>query len=186
MSDQNRVANNETLPPCPVCGDDEHAADVLTIHDENYEGEVVECTICHSQIPTEALKRVATNRQKKVLAWAIENFGAIATNRDERAARLVEEAIEVAQAEGLPLHILQKISERVYARPAGKLAQEIGGLAITLDALAENAGLSVQAESAREWARVLSLPKDWWARRHAEKVAAGVADLSVSKSVSGD
>lgn len=94
--------------------------------------------------------------------------------------------IDEAQAEGVPVDLVEKIAGRIYARPPGKLAQEIGGLAITLDALAENAGLNVNEEADRELARVLSLPKDWWARKHAEKVAAGVADLSVSKSVSGD
>lgn len=118
------------------------------------------------------------DRQERVLAWAVENFGPIARNRDERAARLVEEAIEVAQAEGLSLAILKRIADRVYARPAGELWQEIGGLAITLDALAENAGLNVQDEADREWSRVVSLPKDWWQRKHAAKVAAGTADLS--------
>lgn len=121
------------------------------------------------------------DRQQKVLAWALENFGPVALNRDERAARLVEEAIEVAQAEGLSLEVLQRIAERVYSRPAGKLAQEIGGLAITLDALAENCGLSVDQSANDELERILALPKDWWTRKHAEKVAAGTANLSAAE-----
>lgn len=120
-------------------------------------------------------------RQARVLAWAVENFGPVARNRDERAARLAEEAIEVAQAEGVPLEIVKRIAERVYSRPAGALGQEIGGLTITLDALAENAGLDAQAEGDRELARILALPKDWWTRKHAEKVAAGTADLTAAQ-----
>lgn len=118
------------------------------------------------------------SRQARVLAWAVESFGEIAKNRDERAARLVEEAIEIAQAEGVPLDVLKRIAERVYERPAGELGQEIGGLGITLDALAENAGYDVRLETERELACILSKPKDWWARKHAEKVAAGTANLS--------
>lgn len=124
-------------------------------------------------------------RQKKVMQWALEMFGLVAVNRDERAARLVEEAIEIAQVEGVSVDLVRKIAERVYARPPGNLAQEIGGTAITLDALAENAGFNVNEEAQREWARVLSLPADWWYRKHAEKVALGIADMSVTKHREG-
>lgn len=117
-------------------------------------------------------------RQKAVMAWALDSFGPIAANRDERAARLVEEAIEVAQAEGLGIEIIRRILDRVYENPPGELFQEIGGLALTLDALAENAGLSVTTEAERELARITSKPRDWWQRKHAAKVAAGTADLT--------
>ncbi len=42
-------------------------------------------------------------RPKAFLQWAIDTFGPVAANRDERAARFVEEAIELAHAEGLEL-----------------------------------------------------------------------------------
>lgn len=127
-----------------------------------------------------ALSAEGGARQRQVLNWAETNFGSIARNRDERAARLVEEAIEIAQAENVPLEIVKKISDRVYSRQSGDVRQEIGGLAITLDALAENLGIDAQVEAQRELDRILSLPKDWWTRKHAEKVAAGTADLTPS------
>src|SRR4051812_11277389 len=52
-----------------------------------------------------------------VLAWAVRSFGPIALNRDERAARMAEEAVEVAQVEGVPLDVMQRITARVYSRP---------------------------------------------------------------------
>lgn len=113
-----------------------------------------------------------------VLQWAVNSFGAIALNRDERAARMTEEAIEVAQVEGVPLEVIQRIAARVYSRPVGELGQEIGGLLVGLYALAANSGVDTDAEFRREFNRVLSKPKEWWARKHAEKVAAGTADLS--------
>lgn len=119
-------------------------------------------------------------RQKKVMSWALENFGPVAANRDERAARLLEEAIEIAQIQGLSIPLIQRIAEHVYSRPPGRLGQEIGGVAITLEALAENAGFSVEEEAGHELARILALPKEWWKRKHAGKVAAGVADLSAT------
>jgi hypothetical protein len=120
----------------------------------------------------------AKERQSKVLAWAVENFGDIAKNRDERAIRLAEEAIEVAQAEGVSLELIHRVAERVYSRPVGEIGREIGGVAITLDALAENLGRNAYADGNVELTRILSKPKDWWQRKHQEKVEAGTADLS--------
>lgn len=117
-----------------------------------------------------------------VLAWAVRSFGPIALNRDERAARMAEEAIEVAQVEGVPLDVMQRITARVYSRPVGELGQEIGGLMVGLYALAARAGVDIEAEFKREFTRVLSKPADWWARKHAEKVAAGTADLTPVKT----
>lgn len=120
--------------------------------------------------------------QANVLAWAVNSFGPIARNRDERAARLAEEAIEIAQAEGVSLDIVVRIATRVYSRPAGELWQELGGLGITMLAFAENAGLNVDTCTEREWRRVLSKTPEWWAKKHAEKVEAGTANLSSTAS----
>lgn len=116
--------------------------------------------------------------QQSVLDWAVRSFGEIARNRDERAARLAEEAIEIAQAEGVPLEVIVRIATRVYSRPAGELWQELGGLGITALAFAENAGLSLGGCTDREWQRVNSKSPEWWAKKHAEKVTAGTANLS--------
>lgn len=113
-----------------------------------------------------------------VLQWAVNSFGAIALNRDERAARMTEEAIEVAQVEGVPVDVIQRIAARVYSRPVGELGQEIGGLMVGLYALAANSGIDLDAEFRREFDRVLSKSREHWARKHTEKVAAGTADLS--------
>lgn len=118
----------------------------------------------------------------KVLKWAYDSFGEIALNRDERAARMVEEAIEVAQVESVPLEIVQRIAARVYSRPVGNLGQEIGGLMLGLYALAGNTDIDIHAEFEKEFARVKSKPRDWWTRKHAEKVEAGTADLSLPPS----
>ena len=121
------------------------------------------------------------SRPKEILKWAVSNFGPVAANRDERAARVAEEAIEIAHAEGVSVDALWRIVGRVYSRPIGHIAQEIGGLGVTLEALAENVGLSTEIETEREFQRIIGLPKEWWEQRHAEKVAAGTADLSEPK-----
>lgn len=120
--------------------------------------------------------------QKRVIAWAWATFGDIALNRDERAARLVEEAIEVCQAESVAQDVVHRLVDRVYSRPVGDLGREIGGVAMTLAALAENAGYSVEAEAQRELDRVMGLSPAHFAAKHAEKVAAGVADLSPTRA----
>lgn len=116
--------------------------------------------------------------QSEVLQFAVDSFGPIARNRDERAARLAEEAIEVAQAEGVELEVIVRIAERVYSRPAGDLHRELGGVALTALSMSQIAGLSFASCAKQEWLRVKSKPRDWWQKRHAEKVAAGTADLS--------
>lgn len=102
-------------------------------------------------------------------------FGPIALDRKERAARFIEEAIELAQAEDLPLNLVMAVASRVYARPAGDVQKEIGQAQVTLECLAKNLGLSVDAEAAREFDRVRSISSDEHQRRFAAKVAMGIA-----------
>jgi NTP pyrophosphatase (non-canonical NTP hydrolase) len=120
-------------------------------------------------------------RPKAFLQWAIETFGPIAANRDERAARFIEEALELVHAEGITAETAQRILDRVYARPRGSLGKEIGQAMATLECLAENVGLSADAECEREFARVRSIPKEEWTRRHDAKVALQIANLSPVK-----
>lgn len=124
--------------------------------------------------------------QADVLRWAVESFGPIAQNVDERAARVAEEAIEIAQVEGVPLETIKRITDRIYSRPPGERWQEIGGTMIGMLSYAEIVGLSLAECTHREFQRVLSKPRDWWQRKHAEKVAAGTADLSPVPTKSGD
>ncbi len=119
--------------------------------------------------------------QKNVLDWAVGSFGRCAIDRQERAARLVEEAIEVAQAMGLDQSLIPKIADRVYEGEPGDLWQELGGCQITLQAAAESVEHELDDCADREWRRVLSKPKHWWAKKHAAKVAAGTADIGASE-----
>jgi hypothetical protein len=123
---------------------------------------------------------MSKERQRWIMEWAERNFGSVALSRQERAARCVEEAIEIAQAERLPFEVLMKIASRVYERPPGSLAQEIGGMFITLEAMAEVAGLDAEQCAQAEYGRIVSLPREHWERKHAEKVAAGTANVGAS------
>lgn len=113
--------------------------------------------------------------QRETLEWAVATWGEGARNRAERARRMVEEAIELAQAEGLPLAEVDRLMRHVYARPPGDTRQEIAGVAITLAGLAENAGIEVADAVALEWMRLAALSPGFLAAKHAAKVRAGVA-----------
>lgn len=112
------------------------------------------------------------------LQWAVKTFGPIARNRDERALRLLEEAIEFAQAEGVPMDVAQRQLLHTYSKPPGDPVKELSGVALTLDACAENLGYHASALLRQEFKRVQEKPQSYWDTRHATKAAEGRANLS--------
>lgn len=116
-----------------------------------------------------------SERPRKFLAWAVKTFGQVALDHDERTARFVEEAIELAHAQGMPADKVGRIIDRVYSRPPGDLAKEIGQATATVELLAESMGLSADGLATIEFARVQTIPPAEWARRHSAKVALGIA-----------
>lgn len=113
-------------------------------------------------------------RPKRFLKWAVDMFGPVALERGERLSRFVEEAVELAHAEGMPRERLERFLDRVYARPPGETFKEIGQAQATLECFAESIGLSSDGEAQREWDRVQAIPKEEWQRRHAAKAAVGI------------
>ena len=78
------------------------------------------------------------NYQKAVREWISTRFGRTTLqDPQERIARVVEEACELAQASGMEIADLKAIAAYVYARPPGEVKQEAAGVAVTLFALAE-------------------------------------------------
>jgi hypothetical protein len=115
------------------------------------------------------------SRPSEFLAWARATFGPVALLRSERLLRFVEEAIELAHAEGMERKTLNLIADRVYSRPPGNVGKEIGQAQACLETFAENIGLSSDAEAQREWERVQEIPQEEWTRRHQAKIAVGIA-----------
>ena len=89
--------------------------------------------------------------------------------------RLLEEAVELAQAEGVPLDRALATVEHVYLKPAGKPEQEAGGVGVTLLAYCAARGISADAEEAREFERVLDIDPAYFRARHNIKADAGIA-----------
>ncbi len=115
------------------------------------------------------------DRPSRFLQWAVNTFGPIALDPRERAMRFVEEAIELAHAADVDHITLQVIVKRVFARPPGTLAKEVGQSLATLELFAKAAGVNADDEAQEEFYRVQSIPKEEWERRHQAKVAIGMA-----------
>jgi hypothetical protein len=120
---------------------------------------------------------VRDRRQRAVMDWAFHCFGSRAMGLKERALRVLEEAIELAQAEGVEPAIVNRLTDHVYSKPPGAPNQEVGGVAVTLLCYCERKRLSLEAEEVREFRRVLALPREHFAARHAAKDAAGIAKM---------
>jgi len=114
-------------------------------------------------------------RQTMVAEWARECFGeSEANDLAQRGLRLLEEATEAFQAAGGTREMAHQLVDYVFGRPDGELAQELGGVSVTLLALAEAAGLSTENCEVAEINRVLSKPREYYAARNAAKNAAGL------------
>ena len=115
------------------------------------------------------------SRQRAVFKWVRETFGEEAATPRERALRLLEEVVELVQAEGLPPNLVQTVVNHVYSKATGKPEQEVGGVGVTLLAYCESRGISASIEERREFSRVLSIDKSHFRARHNVKAAAGIA-----------
>lgn len=112
----------------------------------------------------------------RIAEWATDRFGyEVLMDRRERAARLVEEAIELAQAEGVPDIRCINILRRVYARPVGEPKQEAGGVGVCWIAYCHAASMLPLSIVEEEVSRIEGLPAEVSRAKHDAKVAAGLA-----------
>ena len=74
--------------------------------------------------------------QSRMCQWVLSCFGPkLLMGKKERAHRLLEEAIELAQASGLSKDEALLTMDYVYERPPGEVIQEVGGVYTCLSAL---------------------------------------------------
>lgn len=79
--------------------------------------------------------------QHRVYEWTLKVFGdAVTYNVRERGFRFTEEALELAQAVGVTRDEAVTLVDYVFNRPVGEVGQEIGGVMVTLAALANVCG----------------------------------------------
>lgn len=118
---------------------------------------------------------IRDERQKQATAWAKRCFGrAVVEDRRERATRILEEAIELAQAEGLGEELVARMTSRVFAKPPGDPLQELGGLGVCVLVYAEAAGVSADAVEAGEVAAILARDPGHFRQRQNAKAAQGL------------
>ena len=93
--------------------------------------------------------------QLRVQRWVYSTLGHESLhNGKERALRLSEEALELAQALEVPAETLHKLVDYVYSRPVGEVAQELGGCAVTLLAASTAAGVNLAEALTTELDRI--------------------------------
>jgi NTP pyrophosphatase (non-canonical NTP hydrolase) len=113
-------------------------------------------------------------RQAQVAEWCAAAFGAEhQASVPQRGLRMLEEAIEAFQATSGDRAVAHKLIDYIFDKEPGELRQELGGLGITVLALAAAAGLSADDAEAAELARVLSKPLAWFHARNEVKNKAG-------------
>lgn len=93
--------------------------------------------------------------QSRVQAWMQECFGpVIAADKQERAHRFLEEALELVQAGGCTAEEAHQLVDYVFSRPVGELSQEVGGVRVTLSALCTPHGIDEEQAAETELARI--------------------------------
>ncbi len=117
-----------------------------------------------------------SNITDRISAWITSRFGRdVLMDRKERATRLVEEAIELAQAEGIDFAVVARVAVRVYERPVGEPRQEAAGVTVCLIAYCFAADLHPLVIAEQEIHRVEGVPAEVTRAKHAEKVRAGTS-----------
>ncbi len=96
------------------------------------------------------------NRQRMMMNWAVRMFGPDTRMIRERATRVAEEAIELAQAGGVTDKVLTDLILRVYSKQPGTMDEEIGGTMVTLLVLSEALGLDADTVERNEIERVMA------------------------------
>jgi len=98
--------------------------------------------------------------EDRMKEWVISRIGVEHMNPRERAMRLLEEAIELAQAEGVSEGQVTAQARHVFNRPAGDPESEAGGVAVCLLAWCASREKYLQVLAELEMDRIESKPVD--------------------------
>jgi len=103
--------------------------------------------------------QIADSFQERVAPWMDATFGAmIAGDKEERAHRFLEEALELVQSTGTTAGEAHQLVDYAFGRPIGETRQEVGGVMVTLAALCLAHRLDMheaaETELARVWTKV--------------------------------
>jgi hypothetical protein len=111
-----------------------------------------------------------------VFQWAVRCFGTKHVyDKEARALRLLEEAVELAQALGVPAEKCKLCVDVVYSRPVGVPEQELGGVMVCaslLGSIMSEAGMQEFYEE--EVCRILKKSPEHFLKRNQEKENLGL------------
>jgi hypothetical protein len=92
--------------------------------------------------------------------------------------RVLEEALELAQSVGLNEFDIQDLTEHVFSRPVGEIAQEHAGVMVSLLASATANGFSLADVTEAEIARIWEVPLETILEKQKMKNRAGITKYS--------
>lgn len=97
--------------------------------------------------------------QMRVEEWLAACFPpSVRADRCERTHRFLEEALELAQANGCSRDDAIALVDYVFGRPPGQAGQEVGGVMVTLASLCSAVGVEMaeagNCELNRNWDRI--------------------------------
>jgi hypothetical protein len=100
--------------------------------------------------------------QQRVDEWLAACFPpAVRNDKNERTHRFLEEALELAQANGCSREQAMALVEYVYGRAEGAPELEVGGVLVTLASVCTAIGIDMNKagdnELQRNWARIDSI-----------------------------
>jgi hypothetical protein len=128
-----------------------------------------------------SLNSVRLERQQRVLNWARTVLSEDeVSGREQRAIRLAEETIELAQSCNVDKAMLHKLVDYVYGRPIGEPMQELGGVSVCVLAMANALGLDADTVEEIEVRRCEDMDPEQFKARNATKNNAGFAAASKS------
>lgn len=109
--------------------------------------------------------------QQRVERWLDACFPpAVRSDRAERTHRFLEEALELAQANGCSRDDALALVEYVFGRPVGRPDQEVGGVMVTLAGLCSASGINMddagERELERNWDRIETIRAKQQAKPH--------------------
>lgn len=95
-----------------------------------------------------------TSYQARVEQWLEACFTPeVRADRNERTHRFLEEALELAQANGCSRNDAMVLVDYVFGRTKGQPGQEVGGVMVTLASLCSATGLNMDEAGDRELER---------------------------------
>ena len=112
-----------------------------------------------------------TSYQSRVEKWLEACFPlSVRLDRSERTHRFLEDALELAQANGCTRADALALVDYVFGRPSGQPAQEVGGVMVTLASLCSASNINMNeagdGELDRNWDRIEQIRAKQQSKQH--------------------